>query len=134
MPGPAVDGGRPIAPADDAADGDDGDIAQEMLAIALVPRVGERFEVGADGADVDELGHGRHPWIGRCGPWRRAEAISDPGTRTGTRISTRGTSRQTTQTVQLYARTVLRGLSEENRPVSCGLRTESLRSDGDATR
>ena len=66
MLGPAMDGGGAIAPAEDAADGDDGDIDQEVLAIARVPRVGERFEVGADGADVDELGHGRHPGIGRC--------------------------------------------------------------------
>ena len=71
MLGPAMDGGGAIAPADDAADGDDGDIDQEVLAIARVPRVGERFEVRADGADVDELGHGRHPGIGRCGPPRR---------------------------------------------------------------
>ena len=70
MLGPAMDGGGAVAPADDAADGDDDDIDQEVLAIARVPGVGERFEVGADGADVDELGHGRHPGIGRCGPWR----------------------------------------------------------------
>jgi hypothetical protein len=39
----------------------DGDIDQEVPAIARVARVIERVEVGADGADVDELGHGRHP-------------------------------------------------------------------------
>ena len=55
MLGPAMDGGGAVAPAEDAADGDDGDIDQEVLAIARVPGVGERFEVGADGADVDEL-------------------------------------------------------------------------------
>ena len=60
-------------------------------------------EVGAEGADVDELGHGSHPGFGRCGPWRPTEAVSGPGTRTGTKISTRGPSRQTTQTAQLYA-------------------------------
>ena len=68
MLGPAMDGGGAIAAADDAADGDDDDIDQQVLAIARVPRVGERFEVGADGADIDELGHGRHPGIGRCRP------------------------------------------------------------------
>ena len=65
MPGPAMDGGGPIGSAEDAADGDDGDIDQEVLAIARVPRIGERFEVRADGADVSELGHGGHPGIGR---------------------------------------------------------------------
>ena len=63
--GPAMDGGGAVAAAEDAADGDDGDIDQQVLAIASVPRVGERFEVGADAADIDELGHGRHPGIGR---------------------------------------------------------------------
>lgn len=106
MLGPAMDGGGSIAPAEDAADGDDDDIDQEVLAIARVPRIRERFEVGAEGADVDELGHGRHPWFSRCGPWPRTEAVSGPGTRTGTKISTRGPSRQTTQTAQLYARAV----------------------------
>ena len=70
MLGPAMDGGGAVAAAEDAADGDDDDIDQEVLAIARVPGVGERFEVGADGADVDELGHGSHPGFGRCGPWR----------------------------------------------------------------
>src|SRR3954451_15771452 len=106
MLGPAMDGGGSIASAEDAADGDDDDIDQEVLAIARVPRIGERFEVGAEGADINELGHGRHPGFSRCGPWPRTEAVSDPGTRTGTKISTRGPSRQTTQTAQLYARAV----------------------------
>ena len=66
--GPAMDGRRAIAAADHAADGDDDDIDQQMFAIARVPGVGERLEVGADGADIDELGHGRHPGIGRCRP------------------------------------------------------------------
>ena len=75
--GPAMDGGGSVAPADDAADGDDGDIDQQVLAIARVPGVGERFEVRADGADIDELGHGRHPWIGPCRP-PHAGAGGDP--------------------------------------------------------
>src|SRR3978361_1716323 len=68
MRGPAMDGGRPIAPADDAADGDDGDIDQEVPEIARVARVVERFEVGAEGADVDDLSHERHPWMSRYRP------------------------------------------------------------------
>src|SRR5512135_1833131 len=108
MLGPAMDGGGSIASAEDAADGDDDDIDQEVLAIARVPRIGERFEVGAAGADVNELGHGSHPGFSPCGPWRRTEAVSDPGPRTGTKISTRGPSRQTTQTAQLYARALVR--------------------------
>src|SRR3954452_2155599 len=56
-----MDSGGAVATADDAADGDDGDIDHQVPAIARVARVVERFEVGADGADVDELGHGRHP-------------------------------------------------------------------------
>ena len=65
---------------------------RRCLRLHSVPRVGERFEVGAEGADVDELGHGSHPGFSPCGPWRRTEAVSDPGTRKGTRISTRGPS------------------------------------------
>ena len=61
MLGPAMDGGRAVAAADDAAGGDDGDIDQQVFAIPHAPRVGERFEVRADGADVDELGHERRP-------------------------------------------------------------------------
>src|SRR3954465_6026431 len=106
MLGPAMDGGGPVAPAEDAADGDDDDIDHQVLAIARVPRIGERFEVGAEGADVDELGHGNHPGSGAWGPWRRTTIGSDPGTRIGTKISPRGPSRQTTQTSQLYARAV----------------------------
>jgi hypothetical protein len=37
-----MDGGGSIAAADDAADGDDGDIDQEVFAIAGVPRIVER--------------------------------------------------------------------------------------------
>src|SRR4051812_6395551 len=38
--GPAMDGGGAVATADDAADGDDGDIDQQMVAVTDVPRVG----------------------------------------------------------------------------------------------
>ena len=47
--GPAMDGGGPIAAADDGADRDDNNIDEEMFTIASVPRVVERFEVGGDG-------------------------------------------------------------------------------------
>jgi len=39
VPGPAMDGGGSITPADDSADRDDGDIDQEVFAIPNVPRV-----------------------------------------------------------------------------------------------
>ena len=45
MLGPAMDGGGPVASADDAADGDDRDIDQEVLAIARVPGIAERFKI-----------------------------------------------------------------------------------------
>jgi len=109
MLGPAMDGGGPVASAGDAADRDDDDIGQEVLAIARVPRIGERFEVRADGADVNEPGHGNHPGSSPWGPWRRTATGSDPGTGIGTKISARASSRQTTQTAQLYARAVGRG-------------------------
>ena len=35
MLGPAVDGGRPVAAAEDATDGDDGDIAQKVLRLRV---------------------------------------------------------------------------------------------------
>src|SRR5437764_7831349 len=70
MLGPAMDGGGAFAPADDAADRDDGDSDHQVLAIARVPRVAERFKVRADGADVDELRHGRDPGICRRRPPR----------------------------------------------------------------
>lgn len=57
MAGPAMNGGGPIAAAEDATHGDDDDVAEEMFAIACVARVGERLEVTTDGADIDELCH-----------------------------------------------------------------------------
>ena len=59
--GPAMNCRRPVTPADDAAHGDDRDVDEEMFAIACVPGVGERFEVTADGTDINELRHERHP-------------------------------------------------------------------------
>ena len=56
-----MNGRRTITPAEDATDRDDGDIDEKMFAIACVPGVGERFEVTADGTDINELGHVRHP-------------------------------------------------------------------------
>ena len=98
MLGPAMDGGGAIAAADDAADGDDGDIGQEVLTIACVPRIGERFEVRADGADVDELGHERHPGDRSVpGSARRSEAFGNPVMTTGSRVTSKAPSRQTTQ-------------------------------------
>jgi hypothetical protein len=66
MLGPAMDGGGPIAAADDGADGDDGDIDEQVFAIARVAGVVERFEVRGERADVDELGHGEFAleWVG----------------------------------------------------------------------
>jgi hypothetical protein len=46
-----------------------------------VAGVAERFEVGTEGADVNELGHGSHPGFSPRGPWRPTEDVSDPGTR-----------------------------------------------------
>jgi hypothetical protein len=31
-----------------------------------VARIAERFKIRTDGTDINELGHGRHPGIGRC--------------------------------------------------------------------
>ena len=59
--GPAMNRCRTITPAEDAADRDDGDIDEEMFAIACVPGVGEGLKVTADGTDINELGHERHP-------------------------------------------------------------------------
>jgi hypothetical protein len=47
----------PVTSAEDATDRDHGDIDEEMLAIAGVSGVRERFEVTADGADINELRH-----------------------------------------------------------------------------
>ena len=74
-----------------------------MFAVTDVPRVGERFEVRSDGANVNELGHEGLPGFGRCEVPRRTAACGDPGRKTGTKISNRGPSRQTTQTAQLCA-------------------------------
>ena len=86
MHGPAMDGGRPVAAADHAADGDDGDVDQQVLAVARVARVGERLEVRADRADIDELGRGGIPGsveiglranhgVRRCDHFDRVQAI-----------------------------------------------------------
>ncbi|WP_157579442.1 Imm21 family immunity protein [Singulisphaera acidiphila] len=64
--------------------------------------IGERFEIRADGADIDGLGHGRHPGIGRCRPPHTRSAVSR-FTRTDSKITSHGLSRQTTQAAQLYA-------------------------------
>lgn len=42
------------------AERDAGDVHHEVLAVPRVPGIGERFEVRGDGADIDELGRGRH--------------------------------------------------------------------------
>jgi len=105
--GSAMNGGGSIAAADDAADGDDGDIDHQMLAIARVAGVGEGFEIRADRADIDDLRHERHPWID---PGRPPHAeYSKPITRTESKISSRGLSRQTTQLAQLCALALERG-------------------------
>ena len=67
MFGPSVDSGGAIAPADDPTDRDDGDIGESVFAIARMAWVGERFEVGADGGDIDELWHGKRPEFGGIG-------------------------------------------------------------------
>ena len=59
--GPAMNGGGSVAIAEDAANGDDDDIAQEVFAIARVPGIGKRLKVRADGFDIDELCHEKHP-------------------------------------------------------------------------
>ncbi len=51
--GPAMNGGGSVAIAEDAANGDDDDIAQEVFAIARVPGIGKRLKVRADGFDID---------------------------------------------------------------------------------
>ena len=105
MFGPAMDGGGSIAAADDGADGDDGDIDQEMFAIASVARVVERFEVRSDRADIDELGHGEFALesvdVGYRMPNRGVRLIRS--IRPNPRISSRSPSRQTTQAAQLCA-------------------------------
>ena len=43
--GPAMNSGGAVAATDDAADGDDGNVDQQMFAIPRRPRVGQRFKV-----------------------------------------------------------------------------------------
>jgi hypothetical protein len=50
-----MDSRRPLTATDDAANGDHGDIDEEMFAITSMPGIGERFEVRADGADINNL-------------------------------------------------------------------------------
>src|SRR3954463_1774280 len=104
MSGPAMDGGGPIAAADDGADGDDGDIDQEVSAITRVAGVVERFEVGGDGADIDELGHRETPLDrSMSASTRRTVACAQLIVATESKISGRSPSRQTTQAAQLCA-------------------------------
>ena len=44
--------------AQNAADGDDNDVAEEVFAIARMARIGEGLKVGPDRLDIDELRHG----------------------------------------------------------------------------
>ena len=53
-----MDGSRPVAIAQDAANRDDDNVAEQMLAIASVSRIGERLKIRANGLDIDELRHG----------------------------------------------------------------------------
>src|SRR4051812_14727144 len=118
-----MEGGGPIAPADDATDREDGDVDQEVFAIARVPGVAERFEGGLDRADVDELRHGGHPWIGRCQPPHAELACGPPITTTARRISSRCPSRQTAQALQLCALAVAVrptwSIARRNKPGGC---------------
>ena len=59
--GPAMYRGGTIASADDGTNGDNRDIDEEVFAIACMPGIGKRFEVRPDGANIDQLGHERHP-------------------------------------------------------------------------
>ena len=58
---PAMNRGRAATTADDATHRDDHDVHQEVLAIAVVSRVGQRLEKSADRTDIDEFGHGLLP-------------------------------------------------------------------------
>src|SRR6516165_7674535 len=58
---PAMHGRRAIATAQDAADRDDDDIDEEVFAVACVPGIGKRLEVGSNRANIDELGHESYP-------------------------------------------------------------------------
>src|SRR5271163_3035223 len=102
-----MDGGGSIAAADDGADSDDDDIDEEMFAIARVPRIVKRFEVGGDKSHINKLGHGKGS-RDRSVPdsARRTKACGHPNTATDSKISSRRPSRQTTQAAQLCARAV----------------------------
>src|ERR1700722_1535729 len=50
--------GRPIAIAQNATDGDDDNVAEEVFAIARMPRIGERLKERTNRFDIDELRHG----------------------------------------------------------------------------
>src|SRR5580692_11152590 len=54
---PTMNRGRPIAIAQNATDGDDDDVAEEVFAIARMTRVGERLKERTDRFDIDELRH-----------------------------------------------------------------------------
>src|SRR4051794_34841016 len=98
MFGPTMDGGGSVAPADDAANRDDGDIDHQVLAVARVPRVAEGFKVRAHGADVDEVRHGRPPGISRRRPPRTGRwYAADRSPRPTPRIARRCVSRQIAQ-------------------------------------
>src|SRR4051795_6869203 len=99
-----MDGGGSIAAADDGADGDDGDIDQEVSAITRVAGVIERVKVGGDGADIDELGHWERPLDrSMSASTRRTVARAQLIIATESKISGRSPSRQTTQAAQLCA-------------------------------
>jgi hypothetical protein len=75
-----------------------------VLAIAGVPRVGERFEVGGDGADIDELGHGMCPLDRSMSATAgRTVVCGHLIIETESRISGRSPSRQITQPASLCA-------------------------------
>jgi len=56
-----MNGCRTITPTEDAADRNNRDIDEQMLAIARVSGIGEGFEITPDGTNIDELRHQRHP-------------------------------------------------------------------------
>ena len=95
---PAMNRGRAATTADDATHRDDHDVHQEVLAIAVVSRVGQRLEKSADRTDIDEFGHGLLPdSIHRGnGPVRQI------------RIPTDHQMRQTAEIAHLCARAVYR--------------------------
>jgi len=49
--------GGPIAIAQNATDGDDDDVAEEVFAIARMTRIGEGLKERTNGFDIDELRH-----------------------------------------------------------------------------